>query len=158
VLLLARRSSGDQAELRVLLRQRLRLIATMMSLASALSSAQKLLSMTQVGYPSTLAFARAAGRWPDLVMGVVNIVGYGVAACILWRRELPSLRRLRAFELLIFGEGLLSICVSNWYVLNSGGWLPELLRLHHLNILATWQAFPWFVIIAGYGTLIPNTG
>jgi serine/threonine-protein kinase len=130
----------------------------MMSLASALSSAQKLLSMTQVGYPSTLAFARAAVRWPDLVMGLVNIVGYGVAACILWRRELPSPRRLRAFELLIFGEGLLSICVSNWYVLNSGGWLPELLRLHHLNILATWQAFPWFVIIAGYGTLIPNTG
>jgi hypothetical protein len=89
---------------------------------------------------------------------VVNTIGYGVVAGLLWPKELPSLRRLRGFELLVFGEGLLTIYINNWYVLNTGGWLPELFQLHQINILATWQAHSWFVIIAGYGTLIPNTG
>src|SRR5262245_35057419 len=104
VLRLARRSGGDQVDLQILLRQRLRLIATVVSIASGLSSAQKLLSIFQVGYPSMLDLARAMARWPDLLMGLLNIVVYGVAAYILWRRKLPSLRRLRAFELLIFGK------------------------------------------------------
>ncbi|HEV3122746.1 MAG TPA: serine/threonine-protein kinase [Isosphaeraceae bacterium] len=151
-------SARDNSELQNLLRQRLRYIATMMAIASGLGSTQKMLSMPLSTYPSLLEFARAVARWPDLAVSLVNIFGFAVMGAILWRKSLPSLRGLRFCELLIFGELLVSICINNLYVLNTNGWLAELFRLQHHNILATWQSFPWFAIITAYGTLIPNTG
>ena len=151
-------SGRDTAELQILLRQRLRLIAAFAALASGIGATQKLLSFDLSAYTSILDFARAVWNWPDLAMGCLNLVAFGILACVLWRKTLPSLRVLRLYELIIFGLGLASFCENNWYVLNNHGWLAEFLRLQHLNILATWQSLPWFMIIVGYGTLIPNTG
>ncbi len=147
--------SDDSAELQTLLRQRLRLIAIFVTVASVLASVQKSVSFDPNAH---VGFLRWAWSWPDLRQSLVNIVVYAVVAGILFRRELPSLRILRLIELLIFGEGLVTICVSHWYVLHTGGWLADLLARGHLNILATAQSLSWFLIIVAYGTLIPNTG
>jgi eukaryotic-like serine/threonine-protein kinase len=151
-------SGRDTAELQTLLRQRLRLIATFAALAFGIGTIQKLLSFDWNAYTSVLEIARAVWRWPDLVMDCCNVVAFGIVAGVLWRKSLASLRVLRLYELVVFGLGLATFCENNWYVLNNHGWLAQLLRLQHLNILATWQSLPWFMIIVGYGTLIPNTG
>ena len=59
---------------------------------------------------------------------------------------------------MIFGGGLISATVNNWYVLNKGDWLAQLLALNHLNLLATALSMNWFFLIVAYGTLIPNSG
>jgi serine/threonine-protein kinase len=151
----------DSVELQTLLRQRLALIAAVAAVGAGLAAAQKLMSFDLRAYPDFLAFAWAVWNWPDLVINVVNTAAYGIVAAILSRKSLPPLRELRFFELLIFGGGCFTFGFNNWYVLNHGdrgGWLAELLRLHHLNILATALSLPWVLMIAGYGTLIPNTG
>ncbi len=158
VLLLTGSAGKDGAELQSLLRQRLLLIAGVAAVAAGLSAVQKLLSFDLSAYPSFREFALGVWRWPDLVLGLVNTVAYGLMAGVLWSTALPSLRRLRLYELLIFGEGLITFGFNTWYVLNQHGWLADLLERHHLNILATSVSLSWCLLIAGYGTIIPNTG
>ncbi len=155
---LAGTTARDTVELQTLLRQRLRLIALIVSIAAGLGAFQKLLSFPLGTYASFPELARHVGRWPDLLIGLCNTVVFGTLAAVLWRRRLPSLRALRLYELLIFGDGLFTFGFNNWYVLNHHGWLAELLRLQHLNILASAQTLHWFILITGYGTLIPNSG
>src|SRR5690242_18115589 len=63
VLLLTGAAARDNAELRTLLRQRLRLIAAAAAIASALGALQKSLSLTPSHYARFLA---VVWGWPDL--------------------------------------------------------------------------------------------
>ena len=155
VLLVREASGSDSFELQTLLRRRLRWIALAASMASALASLQKLLSFDFTGSQSVAALIWS---WPDLRLSVLYTFAYGALTAFLYRNVLPTLFRLRLYELLIFTGGAVSCGVNNWYVLNTGGWLGQLIGLNHLNLLAGALSISWFFLIVAYGTLIPNTG
>ena len=147
-------SEAETLELRTLLRRRLLLIALAASMASGLSATQKFLSFESTTWENVAWQLR---HWPDLGIGVAYVFVYAAIAGILWKGGLPTLLRLRFYELLIFSGGLLSCSINNWYVLNTGGWLSQLIGLNHLNLLASAMSINWFFLIVAYGTLIPNT-
>jgi serine/threonine-protein kinase len=79
---------------------------------------------------------------------------------ILWTRRPLSLARLRGIETVLVGACLAHMALLVWLDLEFGGSLVRALvasPAHWGRPVAYW-AFPFFVLIVGYGTLIPNTG
>lgn len=153
VVLVADAGAGGDAELRVLLRQRLRAIAVVVAAANLLNVIQSALAFA--GGPETnyLAFVL---RSPLRILSHVYVLGYILAAVYVSKRPPRSLAALRVCEGLIFAAGLVFVAIWNWRLLNVSGWLPEVFRYDPLLPYAV--SMNWFFIIVGYGTLIPNTG
>ena len=98
-----------------------------------------------------------------LTMQTLVALAVGVMGLIIWRYPPRRLRHLRAMELAIFGTLVAYLVVSNGYFVHRFGIVsPPIEPIRHpvLSIGATRLdavTLRWFVIIAGYGTLIPNT-
>jgi serine/threonine-protein kinase len=79
---------------------------------------------------------------------------------ILWTSRPLSLARLRGIETVLLGACLAHMALVVWLDLEFGGSLVRALvasPAHWGRPVAYW-AFPFFVLIVAYGTLIPNTG
>ena len=103
-----------------------------------------------------------AARW---VLGMQTLVALlvGVAGFFIWKRPPRRLRHLRAMEIGIFATIVAYLVVSNGYFVERFGLVsPPIDPIRHpvLSHAATRLdavTLRWFVIIVGYGTLIPNT-
>jgi serine/threonine-protein kinase len=79
---------------------------------------------------------------------------------LLWTRRPLSLARLRGVEAVLVGACLAHMAFLVWLDLQFGSSLARALAegpAHWSRPVSYW-AFPFFVLIVGYGTLIPNTG
>jgi eukaryotic-like serine/threonine-protein kinase len=79
---------------------------------------------------------------------------------ILWTRRPLSLAQLRGIEAVLVGACLAHMALLVWLDLQFGSSLVRALADNpaHWGRPVTYWAFPFFVLIVGYGTLIPNTG
>jgi serine/threonine-protein kinase len=88
------------------------------------------------------------------------LVTLAVFTGILWSKRPLSLAWLRGIETVLVGVCLAHMALLVWLDLQFGRSLVRLLAegpVHWGHPVAYW-AFPFFVLIVGYGTLIPNTG
>ena len=103
-----------------------------------------------------------AARW---VLGMQTLVALlvGGAGFVIWKRPPRRLRHLRAMEIGIFATIVAYLVVSNGYFVERFAIVaPPIAPIRHpvLSHAATRLdavTLRWFVIIVGYGTLIPNT-
>jgi eukaryotic-like serine/threonine-protein kinase len=99
------------------------------------------------------------------VLGMQSVVALIVAAMgfIIWKRPPHRLRHLRWMELGIFAVIVAYLVVSNGYFVERFGLVaPPIEPIRHPIISEGATRLDaitlrWFVIIVGYGTLIPNT-
>jgi hypothetical protein len=88
------------------------------------------------------------------------LVTLAVFTGILWTKRPLSLARLRGIETGLVGAILAHVALIVWLDLHFGSSLVRALagdRAEGDRSVIYW-AFPFFVLIVGYGTLIPNTG
>jgi tRNA A-37 threonylcarbamoyl transferase component Bud32 len=98
-----------------------------------------------------------------LIMQTLVAVIIAVMGLFIWRRKPHRLRHLRWMELGIFGIVVAYLVVSNGYFVQRFGIMtPPIEPIKHpvLSMGGTRLdavTLRWFIIIVGYGTLIPNT-
>lgn len=115
-------------------------------------------SLLHVYEPGVPAGARLVLLGQSVVAALLTAIG-----TVLWRRPPKRLRNLRALELVIFGIVVVYLVVSNGYFVERFALLaPPIEPMRHplLSISATRLdpvTLRWFIVIVGYGTLIPNT-
>ncbi len=112
-----------------------------------------------------LAFSSDVAPGARVVLASQFTAALMVAALglLLSRQPTRSVRTLRAFELWIFGLAALQLAISNAYVIQQFGLMtPPIGRPVHpvfslegtrLDVIT----IRWVVLIAGYGSVIPNT-
>ena len=153
VILLPAGGTGDDTELRELLRRRLIAIALVVATANAINVVQHVLLFaggTETNYPAYVF------RGPLRILSHVYFPIYILSAVLVSKRPPRSLPVLRVYEAIIFGLGVVFVAIWNWRLLNTSGWLPGVFQYGDLLPYAV--SMNWFFIIVGYGTLIPNTG
>ncbi len=153
VILLPDAGTGDDSELRSLLRQRLRLISIVVAAANVLTLAQSISTFAGGTETNYLAFVI---RSPLRILVHIYVPAYLLLAFLISKWPSRSLRVLRVYEGIIFAGGIMFVAIWNWRLLNLSGWLPEVFKFGDLLPYAV--SMNWFFIIVGYGTLIPNTG
>jgi serine/threonine-protein kinase len=82
---------------------------------------------------------------------------------VLWKRPPKRLRYMRALELVIFGIVVVVLIISNGYFVHRFGIVtPPIEPIRHpvfspAGTRLDAVTLRWFIVIVGYGTLIPNT-
>jgi eukaryotic-like serine/threonine-protein kinase len=90
----------------------------------------------------------------------IMLVILAVLTGILWTKRPLSLVRLRRIETVLVGAVLAHVALIVWLDLHFGSSLVGALAESHAHDgrPVSYWAFPFFVLIVGYGTLFPNTG
>ena len=145
----------QELQLRELLRRRLLVsVAVIVGFFGLLPMS----SLRFIGSPDvpTAAQVILGSQWVVAIL----CAGLGVLAS---HRPTRSLHTLRVLEICIFGLVVLQLIVSNGYVMQRFGLAsPPVETIAHPLISLTGTRLDlvtirWFVVIVGYGTLIPNT-
>jgi eukaryotic-like serine/threonine-protein kinase len=146
--------SGPDAarEVRDLLRRRLRVAALLAVAAMTQYAGAWLLrppGLLDAGVVATLT----ARPWiaPELVVDALAAVLFA----LLLSRRVFSLRLLRLMELLLFGTVYAYMSGEFWLMTVRMGWVPGI--FDYGNLFASAAVITPFIIIVGYGVLIPNT-
>jgi eukaryotic-like serine/threonine-protein kinase len=104
-----------------------------------------------------------AGARMVLIGQTIVAVAIAALGLLIWKRPPQRLRHLRDLELVVFGIIVAYLMVSNGYFVERFGLVnpPIEPSRHPLLSMASTRLDPvtlrWFVVIVGYGTLIPNT-
>lgn len=155
--LLAQRVTGVgseyDAELLVLLHWRLRLMAT---LACGLYAYFVCVWALR---PPAYQFGHFSARdWLFLLLNHATFAWEAIAAALLWSRTDMSLRRLRLLELTVLGLPFLHQCVHAFEPLFLAHALTQSIQAGaDPQASARAHVLTWFVLIIGYGVLIPNS-
>jgi serine/threonine-protein kinase len=139
------------AELEGLLQRRLRVFTLILTAATAVVLALNYFNVTLT--PRVL--------WVNMVPNALIFVSAGVVpAALVWRRRRLSLRQLRWVEFALFAQATLGCAWWEFRRLNLEGVLREYAQRDPMEIvfLARYHGAVWFVLLVGYGLLIPNTG
>lgn len=145
----------QEKELRELLRRRLRVaVLVLVGFWGVLPVASLPLAFSsEVATGARLVLASQFGT--ALLVAVLGVLAS--------RRPTRSVRTLRWFELGIFGLAVLQLAISSAYVIHQHGLMtPPIQRpVHPVFSLAGTRldliSIRWVALIAGYGTVIPNT-
>ena len=145
----------QERELRELLRRRLLVsVAVVVGFFGLLP----LSSLRFIGAPDvpTSAQILLGSQW------VVAILCLALGV-LVWHKPVRSLHTLRVLEICIFGLVTAQLLISNGYVMQRHGLVASPIETiaHPLISLSGTRldlvTIRWFVVIVGYGTLIPNT-
>jgi serine/threonine-protein kinase len=151
VTLVDRSVPTEGADLAALLRGRLRVMTTVITAAFGLFVVQQFPAL-QAG-PGLLEALR---RRPGIAAGVAGLLGYGALAAALWAGRQPSLRALRLHEALVFTGGVAYWSFHDWDAITNRGFVPGVFAFG--SVFASANSIGWFLMVAAYGTLIPNPG
>jgi eukaryotic-like serine/threonine-protein kinase len=145
----------QERELRELLRRRLLISVAVVVGFFGLLPLSSLRFMGAPGVPQS-AQVLLASQW--LVALLCAVCGV-----LVYHRPIRTLHTLRVIETIIFGLVVAQLIVSNAYVMQRNGLLaPPIETIAHPLISLSGTKLDlvtirWFVVIVGYGTLIPNT-
>lgn len=146
----AAESSQTGSELRLLLRDKLRLANTLFLLVLSLSLVLALVDET---YKADLS-------WLDFLAMGAAVALVGVTQVVLQCRQDLSLRWLRLIETFIFGLGMLLLLWGqhSWLEKHWFETIPRPGQERKLMVIAADSlTMPWFFLMVLYGTFIPNT-
>jgi serine/threonine-protein kinase len=143
-------------EVAPLLRQRLMLVALLISATTAFFGAYR------AAIPAQWAFYRASAAGTGLLAfeGVVCLTGL-TAAAALWRRPTLSTRALRLVELVLVGAIALYVAWSQLFAWNGARFVlsgaPAALDPFLLRQAVDSMGIRWMALIVGVATLVPET-
>ena len=147
--------SRQAQELKALLRRRLLIAVAVCVGFFGLLPIVGVVTMFRPGVP---VGAQRVLLLQELVAFVLAAIGV-----VLWKRPPKRLRYMRALELVIFAIVVVALIVSNGYFVHRFGIVtPPIEPIRHpvfspAGTRLDAVTLRWFIVIVGYGTLIPNT-